>query len=74
MLTKYIHTEIARLTGCGTKIAELWHQWKEAGGLREACEAQADPKLSVIQAFYDIWGVGDAMAREFYKKGMSLRT
>lgn len=61
--------EVARLPGCGTKIAELWHEWREAGRLREADEAQADPKLSVIHMFYDIWGVGDKTAREFYKKG-----
>ncbi|KZL83455.1 dna polymerase beta protein [Colletotrichum incanum] len=61
--------EVARLPGCGVKIAELWHEWKEAGRLREADEAQVDPKLSVIQTFYDIWGVGDATARDFYNRG-----
>ncbi|GJC88817.1 DNA polymerase type-X family protein pol4 [Colletotrichum liriopes] len=61
--------EIARLPGCGVKIAELWHEWKEAGRLREADEAQADSKFSVIQTFYDIWGVGDATARDFYNRG-----
>ncbi|KAK1851755.1 terminal deoxynucleotidyl [Colletotrichum chrysophilum] len=61
--------EVARLPGCGTKVAELWHEWKDAGRLHEASEAQADPKLSVLRTFYDIWGVGDATARDFYKKG-----
>ncbi|GKT48840.1 DNA polymerase type-X family protein pol4 [Colletotrichum spaethianum] len=61
--------EVARLPGCGVKIAELWHEWEEAGRLREADEAQADPKLSVIQTFYDIWGVGDITARDFYNRG-----
>ncbi|KAK1978121.1 hypothetical protein LZ30DRAFT_227451 [Colletotrichum cereale] len=61
--------EVARLPGCGVKIAELWHEWKEAGRLREVDEAQADSKLSVIQTFYDIWGVGDTTARDFYKRG-----
>ncbi|KAK2728582.1 DNA polymerase type-X family protein pol4 [Colletotrichum kahawae] len=61
--------EVARLPGCGTKVAELWHEWKDTGRLREASEAQADPKLSVLQTFYDIWRVGDATARDFYKKG-----
>ncbi|KZL67740.1 DNA polymerase beta [Colletotrichum tofieldiae] len=61
--------EIARLPGCGVKIAELWHEWKEAGRLREADEAQADSKFLVIQTFYDIWGVGDATARDFYNRG-----
>ncbi|KAF5496687.1 DNA polymerase type-X family protein pol4 [Colletotrichum fructicola] len=40
--------EVARLPGCGTKVAELWHEWKDAGRLHEASEAQADPKLSQI--------------------------
>ncbi|TDZ29575.1 DNA polymerase lambda [Colletotrichum spinosum] len=61
--------EITRLPGCGSKVAELWHEWKESDRLREVDEAHADPKLSVLQAFYDIWGVGDATARDFYNKG-----
>ncbi|KAF9870848.1 DNA polymerase lambda [Colletotrichum karsti] len=61
--------KVARLPGCGTKIAELWHEWKDVGRLREADETRADPKLSVIQMFYEIWGVGDTTARDFYRKG-----
>ncbi|KAK1659260.1 hypothetical protein BDP55DRAFT_697829 [Colletotrichum godetiae] len=61
--------EVARLPGCGAKIAELWHEWKETGRLPEADEAQANPRFAVIQAFYDIWGVGDATARDFYGRG-----
>ncbi|KAK1654835.1 hypothetical protein BDP81DRAFT_307945 [Colletotrichum phormii] len=61
--------EVARLPGCGAKIAELWHEWKETGRLPEADEAQANPKFAVIQTFYDIWGVGDATARDFYGRG-----
>ncbi|EFQ26153.1 uncharacterized protein GLRG_01297 [Colletotrichum graminicola M1.001] len=64
-----IRQEVARLPGCGVKIAELWHEWEKAGRLREADEAQADSKLSVIQTFYDIWGVGDTTARDFYSRG-----
>ncbi|WQF89662.1 Putative BRCT domain, DNA-directed DNA polymerase X, DNA polymerase beta-like protein [Colletotrichum destructivum] len=61
--------EVARLPGCGVKIAELWHEWKESGRLCEVDEAQADPRLSVIKTFYDIWGVGDITARDFYNRG-----
>ncbi|OHE92426.1 hypothetical protein CORC01_12287 [Colletotrichum orchidophilum] len=61
--------EVSRLPGCGAKIAELWHEWKKAGRLRELDEGQANPKLSAIQIFYDIWGVGDATARDFYSRG-----
>lgn len=65
-----MHSEVARLPGCGSKIAELWHQWKSDGHLEEALAADADPMLSVLKLFYDIWGVGDTTAREFYKKGI----
>ncbi|KAL2211926.1 Nucleotidyltransferase [Sarocladium strictum] len=61
--------EVARLPGCGSKIAVLWEQFKETGTLQEVQEAAQDEKLSVLQVFYDIWGVGDTTAREFYKKG-----
>jgi DNA polymerase IV len=60
---------VARLPGCGNKIAVLWEQYKETGTLQEVQEATHDEKLSVLQVFYDIWGVGDTTAREFYKKG-----
>lgn len=61
--------EVGRLPGCGAKIAVLWEQWKDSGALHEVQEAAQDEKLSVLQTFYDIWGVGDSTAREFYKKG-----
>jgi hypothetical protein len=35
----------------------------------EVREANADPKISVLKVFYNIWGVGAATAREFYRKG-----
>lgn len=61
--------EIARLPGCGRKIAELYQEWRTAGTTREAGEIDADPRLAVLALFYDIWGVGDVTAREFYNKG-----
>ncbi|QPC76375.1 hypothetical protein HYE68_007127 [Fusarium pseudograminearum] len=61
--------EVARLPGCGDRIAELWHRWKETGESAEVREANADPRISVLKIFYDIWGVGAATAREFYQKG-----
>jgi hypothetical protein len=62
--------DVARLPGCGAKIAVLYQQWSDNGQLDEVSNAAADPKLAVLQLFYDIWGVGDATAREFYKKGI----
>ncbi|KJZ75664.1 hypothetical protein HIM_04821 [Hirsutella minnesotensis 3608] len=61
--------EIARLPGCGTKIAELYEQWRQTGQTGEAAAAASDPKITVLQLFYNIWGVGDTTAREFYRKG-----
>ena len=63
------HTEVARLPGCGHKIAILFEQWDETGQLREVAEAARDPKMAVLQTFYNVWGVGDTTAREFYKRG-----
>ncbi|KAH7242428.1 hypothetical protein BKA59DRAFT_401378 [Fusarium tricinctum] len=61
--------EVARLPGCGDRIAELWYHWKETGESVEVREANADPKISILQIFYKIWGVGVISARGFYQKG-----
>ncbi|KAI1371507.1 Nucleotidyltransferase [Hypoxylon crocopeplum] len=61
--------EVARLPGCGDKIAALYQQWKVNGTLEEVEDAKTDPKMSVLQLFYDIWGVAATTAREFYRKG-----
>ncbi|KAH7141171.1 hypothetical protein B0J13DRAFT_52460 [Dactylonectria estremocensis] len=61
--------EVSRLPGCGAKIAELFKQWKETGQLGEAQNAESDAMISVLKLFYNIWGVGDTAAREFYRKG-----
>ncbi|EWZ00779.1 DNA polymerase IV [Fusarium oxysporum NRRL 32931] len=61
--------EVARLPGCGDRIAELWHYWKETGESVEVREANADPKITVLKLFYNIWGVGAATACDFYRKG-----
>ncbi|PNY28026.1 DNA polymerase type-X family protein pol4 [Tolypocladium capitatum] len=73
-LSAYPHTlqgpqELARLPGCGAKIAELYQQWQETGQTEETAEAGSESKMAVLQLFYDIWGVGDTTAREFYRKG-----
>ncbi|QPH17165.1 hypothetical protein C2857_001962 [Epichloe festucae Fl1] len=62
-------TEIELLPGCSTKISALYQQWLENGYSTETFLAASDPKLAVLQSFYDIWGVGDTMAREMYNKG-----
>ncbi|KXX78694.1 DNA polymerase type-X family protein pol4 [Madurella mycetomatis] len=61
--------EVARLPGCGAKIALLFQEFKDTGQLKEAREDESDPKLAVLKLFYDIWGVAAATAREFYNRG-----
>jgi DNA polymerase IV len=68
-LTLTTCTEVSRLPGCGPKIAVLFQEYKETGQLQEALDAEADPKLSILRMFYDIWGVAETSAREFYNKG-----
>ncbi|KAI5458384.1 hypothetical protein BGZ63DRAFT_416080 [Mariannaea sp. PMI_226] len=63
------YEEVARLPGCGARIAELFEQWKETGYLSEIQKADSDAMISVLKLFYDIWGVGETTAREFYRKG-----
>jgi DNA polymerase IV len=60
---------VSRLPGCGSKIAELYQNWTDTGAVKEVKDAESDSRLSVLKVFYDIWGVGDHTAREFYRKG-----
>ncbi|KAI5919115.1 hypothetical protein F4810DRAFT_521841 [Camillea tinctor] len=62
-------SEVARLPGCGEKIALLFRQWKTDGYLDDVKKADLDPKLSVLKLFYEIWGVAATTAREFYNRG-----
>lgn len=62
--------EVARLPGCGSKIALLFQEWRDNNGrIAEAVEDETDPRLAVLKLFYEIWGVGETTAREFYNKG-----
>lgn len=70
--TKHL-TEVERLPGCGAKIAELWREWDKTGELTEVRRADTDQMMSVLKLFYNIWGVGDTTAREFYRKGQRPR-
>ncbi|EAQ90666.1 hypothetical protein CHGG_02601 [Chaetomium globosum CBS 148.51] len=62
-------TEVARLPGCGSKIALLFQEFRETGQIREAREDESDPKLAVLKLFYNIWGVAETTARDFYNRG-----
>ena len=58
--------EILALPGCDQKIAQLFHEWQTDGVIQAAVDVQIDETLAVLRRFYDIWGVGDKTAREFY--------
>ena len=59
--------EILALPGCDQKIAQLFHEWQSnEGHIRAVADLEADPALSVLREFYEIWGVGAKTAREFY--------
>ncbi|KAJ3499136.1 hypothetical protein NLG97_g558 [Lecanicillium saksenae] len=49
----------------GDRIGE----WHATGHTAEMETSAADPKVGVLRIFYDIWGVGDVNARDFYQKG-----
>ena len=60
-------TEILTLPGCDQKIAHLFHEYQTNNGkLQAVADLEADPALKVIHEFYEIWGVGAKIARDFY--------
>ncbi|EHK49729.1 hypothetical protein TRIATDRAFT_174080, partial [Trichoderma atroviride IMI 206040] len=61
--------EIERLPGCGGKIEKLYREWMADGCTAETKAAAVNTELTVLRKFYEIWGVADATAREFFKKG-----
>ena len=58
--------EILALPGCDQKIAQLFYEWQTDGVIQAAIDAETDEILAVLRQFYEIWGVGDKTAREFY--------
>lgn len=58
--------EILLLPGCDQKIATLFHEFHTTGRIRAVDDLEADPTLSVLRLFYEIWGVGATTARQFY--------
>ncbi len=67
--------EVLALPGCDQKIAHLFHGFKTNDGhIQAVADIEADPALTALREFYEIWGVGAVTAREFYydKKWRSL--
>ena len=71
-IAAYPHTlsmpqEVLALPGCDQKTAHLFDEWHTSSGHIQAVDdIEADPVLSVLRTFYEIWGVGATTAREFY--------
>jgi DNA polymerase IV len=61
--------EVLNLPGCDQKITSLYQEWKETGRISAVDDIDSDPKLQVLNLFYEIWGVGAVTARDFYNNG-----
>ncbi|RDW59694.1 hypothetical protein BP6252_12781 [Coleophoma cylindrospora] len=61
--------EIFHLPGCGDKYAAVFREWKETGRVQEVDLIDADPRMQVLNEFWNIWGVGDKGALSLYNKG-----
>jgi len=58
--------EILHLPGCDEKIAHLFYEWATTGHIQAVDDIMADPVLATLEAFYNIYGVGAKIARQFY--------
>ena len=58
--------EVLALPGCDAKIVHLFHEYHTTGQLQAVVDIDADPALTCLRSFYEIWGVGAVTAREFY--------
>jgi len=58
--------EILHLPGCDHKIAHLFYEWETSGHIQAVDDIEADPVLTTLKLFYDIYGVGPTIARQFY--------
>ena len=58
--------EILALPGCDRRITQLFREWHSSGCLAAVKDFEADPTMSVLRLFYNIWGVGATTARQFY--------
>ncbi|KAL3425009.1 DNA polymerase type-X family protein pol4 [Phlyctema vagabunda] len=61
--------EIRRLPGCDDKTAALYKEWKEYGRIQEVDEIDSDPKMAVLNEFWNTWGIADKTAIKLYNKG-----
>lgn len=58
--------EILHLPGCDHKMAHLFYEWETSGHIQAVDDIEADPVLTTLKIFYNIYGVGPTLARQFY--------
>ena len=59
--------EVLALPGCDQKIADLFHEYNTNDGqIKAVIDVESDEALSILNEFYNIWGVGAITARDFY--------
>ncbi|KAH7413034.1 hypothetical protein BKA64DRAFT_692260 [Cadophora sp. MPI-SDFR-AT-0126] len=61
--------EIIRLPCCGEKFANLWHEWSKTGRIQEVEDIVKDPRMNILNIFYDIYDVAATTAVKFYNNG-----
>ncbi|CZT48586.1 related to DNA polymerase Tdt-N [Rhynchosporium secalis] len=61
--------EIHRLPSCGDKYASLWYEWSQSGHIQEVDTILEDPRMNILNIFYDIYDVAATTAIKFYNKG-----
>ncbi|PVH82554.1 hypothetical protein DL98DRAFT_513983 [Cadophora sp. DSE1049] len=61
--------EIIRLPCCGEKFANLWYEWSKTGRIQEVEDILKDPRMTILNIFYDIYDVAATTAVKFYNNG-----
>ncbi|KAL2064115.1 hypothetical protein VTL71DRAFT_4609 [Oculimacula yallundae] len=61
--------EVSRLPSCGDKFASFWYEWSQTGHIKEVDRILEDPRMKILNIFYDIYDVAATTAIKFYNKG-----
>ncbi|KAK0122011.1 hypothetical protein ONS95_010277 [Cadophora gregata] len=61
--------EVIRLPCCGEKFANLWYEWSKTGRIKEVEDILEDPRMNILNIFYDIYDVAAMTAVKFHNNG-----
>jgi len=61
--------EVSRLPCCGEKFANLWYEWSNTRRIKEVEDILKDPRMNILNIFYDIYDVAATTAVKFYNNG-----